>query len=225
MWFFTLSTLKTVDDHCGYALPWDPLQHLSSNNAGYHDVHHQSWGIKTNFSQPFFTFWDCLLGTAWTGGDVSARYERAKLAAERRVASESSKPSSITASKPVDSILEPPSPYSTTPDSESIIVLNGLSQPQPPAGKATAQALNSREQILQTWPSHGGGRKILTEETAEEQREVKKLNSQQRRSPRKSITSSPTSQAGSLKGLRDRVGGGGGFHGRTGSLLGYEGKH
>ena len=46
MWFFTGSTVKTVDDHCGYALPWDPLQHLTSNNAGYHDIHHQSWGIK-----------------------------------------------------------------------------------------------------------------------------------------------------------------------------------
>ena len=48
MWFFTCSTIKTVDDHCGYALPWDPLQRLTSNNAGYHDVHHQSWGIKVS---------------------------------------------------------------------------------------------------------------------------------------------------------------------------------
>lgn len=46
MWFFTCLTLKTVDDHCGYSLPWDPIQYLSSNNAAYHDVHHQSWGIK-----------------------------------------------------------------------------------------------------------------------------------------------------------------------------------
>jgi sphinganine C4-monooxygenase len=46
MWFFTCSTIKTVDDHCGYALPWDPLQHLTGNNAAYHDIHHQSWGIK-----------------------------------------------------------------------------------------------------------------------------------------------------------------------------------
>ena len=46
MWFFTCSTIKTVDDHCGYSLPWDPLQHITSNNAGYHDIHHQSWGIK-----------------------------------------------------------------------------------------------------------------------------------------------------------------------------------
>lgn len=50
MWFFTCSTFKTVDDHCGYAFPWDPLQHLTSNNAGYHDVHHQSWGIKVSFT-------------------------------------------------------------------------------------------------------------------------------------------------------------------------------
>ena len=88
MWFFTCSTIKTVDDHCGYAFPWDPLQHVTSNNAAYHDVHHQSWGIKTNFSQPFFTFWDRFLGTVWTGGDVSARYERQKIAAQKRLDSD-----------------------------------------------------------------------------------------------------------------------------------------
>ena len=92
MYFFTGSTLKTVDDHCGYALPFDPLQHLTSNNAGYHDVHHQSWGIKTNFSQPFFTFWDRLLGTKWTGGDVSARYERSRIAAQKALDMETEKP-------------------------------------------------------------------------------------------------------------------------------------
>ena len=50
MLFFTGLTLKTIDDHCGYSLPWDPIQYLSSNNAGYHDVHHQSWGIKVSFA-------------------------------------------------------------------------------------------------------------------------------------------------------------------------------
>jgi sphinganine C4-monooxygenase len=35
MVFFTASTIKTVDDHCGYSFPWDPLQHITSNNAGY----------------------------------------------------------------------------------------------------------------------------------------------------------------------------------------------
>lgn len=41
MLLFTISTLKTVDDHCGYKLPFDPLQLMSSNNADYHDIHHQ----------------------------------------------------------------------------------------------------------------------------------------------------------------------------------------
>ena len=84
MVLFAGSTFKTVDDHCGYALPWDPFQHISSNNAAYHDIHHQSWGIKTNFSQPFFTFWDRFLGTQWKGGDVKARYERARLAVQKQ---------------------------------------------------------------------------------------------------------------------------------------------
>ena len=41
MLLFTVSTLKTVDDHCGYSLPYDPLQMFSGNNADYHDIHHQ----------------------------------------------------------------------------------------------------------------------------------------------------------------------------------------
>jgi len=85
MWFFVFSTVKTVDDHCGYALPWDPLQRITSNNAAYHDIHHQSWGIKTNFSQPFFTFWDRLLGTMWHG-DTTLKYARARENAEAKQA-------------------------------------------------------------------------------------------------------------------------------------------
>lgn len=57
---FTFATLKTVDDHCGYRLPFDIFQIIFPNNSVYHDIHHQSWGIKNNFSQPFFTFWDKL---------------------------------------------------------------------------------------------------------------------------------------------------------------------
>lgn len=63
VFFFAFSTAKTVDDHCGYLLPFDPLQILFGNNARYHDIHHQSYGIKKNFSQPYFTFWDRLCGT------------------------------------------------------------------------------------------------------------------------------------------------------------------
>jgi sphinganine C4-monooxygenase len=87
--FFVGSTMKTVDDHCGYKLPWDPLQHITSNNAAYHDIHHQSWGIKHNFSQPFFTFWDKLLGTKYLG-ETKLKYERSKqLAAAKEEAATS----------------------------------------------------------------------------------------------------------------------------------------
>ncbi|KAF9936024.1 hypothetical protein BGZ65_002797, partial [Modicella reniformis] len=61
--FFSFSTLKTVDDHCGYNMPFNPLQRFFENNADYHDIHHQNFGIKNNFSQPFGTIWDHLLGT------------------------------------------------------------------------------------------------------------------------------------------------------------------
>jgi len=70
---FTISTMKTVDDHCGYSLPWDPLQWLTGNNADYHDIHHQIIGIKSNFAQPFFVHWDALLGTRMTRKDIERR--------------------------------------------------------------------------------------------------------------------------------------------------------
>lgn len=63
--FYTFSTMKTVDDHCGYDLPFDPFQMIFPNNAVYHDIHHQSFGIKTNFSQPFFIHWDTLFNTRY----------------------------------------------------------------------------------------------------------------------------------------------------------------
>ena len=50
---FTISSIKTVDDHCGYRLWWDPCQFLFANNADWHDIHHQAYGIKSNFAQPF----------------------------------------------------------------------------------------------------------------------------------------------------------------------------
>lgn len=66
---FTFSTLKTVDDHCGYSFPWDVFQIVFPNNSIYHDIHHQNFGIKNNFSQPFFTFWDKLYKTEYHGID------------------------------------------------------------------------------------------------------------------------------------------------------------
>jgi sphinganine C4-monooxygenase len=69
--FFAISTAKTVDDHCGFAFPWDPLQHMFGNNADYHDIHHQIAGLKKNFSQPYFIHYDYFLGTRLTRKDFS----------------------------------------------------------------------------------------------------------------------------------------------------------
>ncbi|KAF2642158.1 hypothetical protein P280DRAFT_295406 [Massarina eburnea CBS 473.64] len=87
LFFFTGSTIKTVLDHSGYEFPWDPLHWVFPNNAAYHDIHHQSWGIKSNFSQPYFTFWDRVSGTMWEG-DVTAKYERSRRTAEEKLAQE-----------------------------------------------------------------------------------------------------------------------------------------
>jgi len=63
VFFFSFGTMKTVDDHCGFMLPGHPLHMLLSNNSAYHDVHHQLYGNKHNFSQPFFITWDKIMGT------------------------------------------------------------------------------------------------------------------------------------------------------------------
>ena len=218
MVFFTGSTFKTVDDHCGYALPWDPLQHITSNNAGYHDVHHQSWGIKTNFSQPFFTFWDRLLGTVWTGGDVSARYERSRLAAQKSInASDTKTTTTITHSNAADSTTQDLRPYEndlrTATDLASIPLSDR--QPHPPSGKAEFQAAGSRQQILDD-KNGSGGPSVLADEAYEE----KEARSFVRRSTRKRATSALSSKDG-FKGLRDRVPTS--MHGRAGGIIGVDG--
>lgn len=77
---FGVSTVKTVDDHCGYRIWWDPCQFLFANNAEYHDLHHQSWGIKKNFSQPFFTRWDDILNTRMSKSQGAVMYAKRRSA-------------------------------------------------------------------------------------------------------------------------------------------------
>ncbi|CAI0396273.1 unnamed protein product [Linum tenue] len=62
--FLCLASVKGVDDHCGvWFPPHSVFPLLVANRSAYHDVHHQSRGGKYNFSQPFFSFWDRLMGT------------------------------------------------------------------------------------------------------------------------------------------------------------------
>ncbi|KAF7809133.1 sphinganine C4-monooxygenase 1-like [Senna tora] len=80
IFFFSFATIKTVDDHCGLWLPGNLFHIFFTNNSAYHDVHHQLYGTKYNFSQPFFVMWDRILGTYMpyslekrTGGGFEAR--------------------------------------------------------------------------------------------------------------------------------------------------------
>lgn len=61
--FFCFAVIKTVDDHCGLWLPGNIFHLFFQNNTAYHDIHHQLQGLKYNYSQPFFSIWDKLLGT------------------------------------------------------------------------------------------------------------------------------------------------------------------
>jgi sphinganine C4-monooxygenase len=60
--FFTLLSLKTVSDHSGMFLPYDPFV-LFKNNSRYHDIHHKIKNIKFNLEQPYFSFWDTIMST------------------------------------------------------------------------------------------------------------------------------------------------------------------
>lgn len=47
--FYSWVMIKTVEDHAGYELPFSPLIILARyTGAGvtYHNVHHQTWGLK-----------------------------------------------------------------------------------------------------------------------------------------------------------------------------------
>ncbi|XP_021299870.1 sphinganine C4-monooxygenase 2-like [Herrania umbratica] len=61
--FSSFAAMKSVDDHCGLMLPGNPFHIFFENNTAYHDLHHQLYGGKYNFSQPFFAMWDRILGT------------------------------------------------------------------------------------------------------------------------------------------------------------------
>jgi sphinganine C4-monooxygenase len=126
MWFFTGSTIKTVLDHGGYAFPWDPVHWIFPNNAAYHDIHHQSWGIKTNFSQPFFVYLDRIGGTMYKG-DVQEKYERARRTAQQKLDQEKENEAKAA-----------PAEVVASPSTEEHVRAQGASTPRMSRKKATS---------------------------------------------------------------------------------------
>ncbi|KAF8575606.1 sphingosine hydroxylase [Ramaria rubella] len=76
---FAIATYKGIEDHCGYQFPWHPLRFLTTNDTEFHEIHHQVAGLKSNFSQPLFTFWDRALGTYMTMEQLEAKKGRPKM--------------------------------------------------------------------------------------------------------------------------------------------------
>lgn len=148
----------------------------------------------------------------WTGGDVSARYERSKVAAQRQIDQEKDS-SYIAQLSPTASAVEDHRPYADELQNATELhkIPEECQQPVAPRGKAEQQAAASREQVLQD--QQNGGSQILKEEAQEE----KEARSMIRKSNRRRTASSLT-QSDSLRGLRDRVS----IHGRTGGILGME---
>jgi sphinganine C4-monooxygenase len=61
IFFFSLCTVKVIDNHCGLSLLpcWDRLSFW--NNVAYHDIHHQLRAAST--TTLFFVVWDMMFGT------------------------------------------------------------------------------------------------------------------------------------------------------------------
>ncbi|KAL8801946.1 MAG: hypothetical protein Q9182_004127 [Xanthomendoza sp. 2 TL-2023] len=59
---FGYGTFKNVFDHCGYQFPWNPISWITGTDPDFHDVHHQSWGLKANFGA-HLSIWDHMMGT------------------------------------------------------------------------------------------------------------------------------------------------------------------
>lgn len=132
--------------------------------------------MQTNFSQPFFTFWDHLLGTIWTGGDVSARYERAANLAQKKMGSTVTNPTNV-----LGQLIESHANVSEAAISST--------------GRPENQAVDSREQVLAD--EKAGSVSVLAEEAGEEGKVAEKSIRS---------TNHRRTASNSLKGLRQRVG-------------------
>lgn len=137
---------------------------------------------------------------------MSARYERSRVAAQKKVDSEAAKSVKVNSS----------SDHGSYPGAiKNVVNLRTtpleLQKPSILAGEADQQAASSRDQVFEDITN--GGHQVL----AEEVRVEKEARSMVRKSHRRRTASSIT-QSESLRGLRERVT----MHGRTGAILGVD---
>ena len=54
MCFTTVVIFKSICDHAGYEIPWNPVYAFPyANDVNFHNLHHQSWGLKVSFLSSF----------------------------------------------------------------------------------------------------------------------------------------------------------------------------
>ena len=55
MWFTAIVTFKALCDHAGYEIPRNPVYAFPyANDVNFHNLHHQSWGLKVSVLSFFF---------------------------------------------------------------------------------------------------------------------------------------------------------------------------
>lgn len=146
----------------------------------------------------------------WTGGDVSARYERARIAAQQKAYHDLVK-ISINSDTAESRIEDPRSCESALQDATNLLsIISKNQQSLSLARKAECQPTKSRQQVL--GDTTEGDPQVLKDEAREEKDPSWAML--KRRTPA-SVT-----QADSFKGLRDRITGS--MHGRTRGVLGME---
>jgi sphinganine C4-monooxygenase len=155
-----------------------------------------------------------MLGTSWTGGDISIRYERARLAAQKKMDEDQK---SANASNPVlsENLLHPEKMFKDISGGVDELELIPVEEQQ--RGSLTqeeTQVTESRQQVLDD--TEGGGFDVLLDESREE-RDARLLIRDRRRQ------TNPIYGTESLKGLRDRVSGI--MHGRASGIIGMESNH
>lgn len=132
MVFFTLSTFKTVCDHGGYAFPWyfNPIHALFPNNAAYHDVHHQTQGLRYNYSQPFFVHFDTILGTRVDPEDFHTMLEKKGLQTRKIASAKNDNEAEEENARPARlPVPKRSSPYSTATVWSSVLFMGILAVP------------------------------------------------------------------------------------------------
>lgn len=147
----------------------------------------------------------------WTGGDISVRYERARLAAQGKADLDRSSVKTSDSSILAESLMQPEKSIEETPS--GLHSISATDQQPAALAKAEMQVAESHQQVLDD--NEGGGYDVLLDESREE-KDARRLLSRDRRK----TTTNSISGTDSLKGLRDRVAGS--MHGRAGGIIGME---